>query len=467
MEHRDPFRQRLDDVNGEMLRLLEGAQKYSHDLQVEEDALLKASGATRAPSIVDRSGGWASVAHRGGSADLLPRVSLGSEAFQREVERQVAACMQSYTAQIRQMVEKEFDARTQDFELSLRSRLSDLKGAHDAITEGLKEVARTVEDTRSELLEKIAGVESTVGRKIANVERECSRMVKQVDADIAEMRDLVAALEAEKKSDARSGARRLDELTTRHKELLQDALSAIDQRVGTVRHDHESATRDLRKLQLEEMDSLNRYVVKLQATSAATEETLQKMHAQLSSLFDGHGITRSQLRMIEQQMSRVESMSRQAGKALPLATGGGSTGGTAVPSPADMFRMQQDIYALKQSVSFLYNQQQQQQQSAANNGTSSGPGVSGGGVGASSSARQHADPNLVAPLRTEALRPPYVPSNRSTPTKGGYGTSAGGQRYSAADSPTVRSPNSKQFVTVLEDSEDEYENSKLANSALD
>jgi hypothetical protein len=221
------------------------------------------------------------------------------------------------------------------------------------------------------------------------------------------------------------------------------------------------------------MDSLNRYVVKLQATSGATDETVQKMHGQLSSLFDGHGVTRSQIRMLEQQMSRMESLAkqqgagRQAGGAPCAAVGGGSQG---IPSPADMFRLQQDIYALKQSVAYLYNQHQQQQ-----GYTSAAGGGATAAVGRGQQQHTSADPasnGLVAPLRADALRPPYVPSNRSTPTKGasvggGVGGGAGSHRYSGLESPTIRSPNSKQFVTVLDDSEDEYESSKLANSALD
>ena len=431
-----------------MLRLLDSAHRQGQDLRQEEEAVLRAAGAGPRGTSIERFGS------NGGRISAEPKISLSSETFQREVERQVSAAMQAYSAQISDMVEKEFDVRTRDFELSLRSRLSEIKSAHDAIAGALKEVARAVEGTRNELLEKVTAVEAALGRKISIVERECNRAIKQGETDIAEMRDMVASLDAEKKSELRSGTRRLDELTNRHKELLQDALASIDGRVGQVRQEQETATRDLRKLQLEEMDSINRYVLKLQATTTASDETIQKMHAQLTSLFDGHGSSRSQIRMLEQQVNRLESSLRSS-QATRSGGGASATGSNSLPSPSDMFRMQQDIFALKQSVAFLYN-------------SSSGANVPAA-TGAAS-RQQHMDPGFIQPLKADQLRPPYLPSNRSTPTKsytgGAPAFSQQGQRYNA-DSPTVRSPNSKQFVTVHEDSEDEYENSKLANSALD
>lgn len=493
----DPFQQRLDSINREMAELLSQDRRMlnqQHPSPTAGSGNARGSlhrdpldGAVQASSPFKTTGSAEQVAGGcsfgdgwGGAACPRPLSMSTQDTLRREVQQVVSREMKGLDDHVREMVHREWDVRVRELDAVLRNRFQELKTANDSLSKVVLEVAENFQIKLDELGKRVEQQEAEWKRSLAEVKRDLVAQSRTVQS----LGDTVADVEEHMRADSRCVDQRVEAIVKRHGELVRSSLNSIDEKILTTQRELEATYRDARKQLEGETDGVSRNVNRLQGAVEASGAAMERVMHELQSLGEGIAANQSGLRSCRSEVNRLDVAMRAASQ-RPHEQGGFHGLAAADIAPLDAYRMQQDIFALKECVAYLH--------AVVNNGhhghaASGGAGGFEGGAGLQYAPRQQQRPqsSSAAPLNANALnRPPYIASSRSTPTKysgiprrhsapvpapladgaalereGSGQWSDGNTSGNVAPSPTYRTvPDS--------DSEDERENSKLARSELD
>jgi hypothetical protein len=511
----DPFQRRLDTINREMADLLQQDRRITE----QESPNAHSFAATRAtgPSHRDPLDGAMQSSpgkrttspsdthlhhHAASTSDTWarPLAVSSQDLIRREVQQAVSREVKGMEDGVREMVQREWDMRVRELDAVLRTRFQELKVANDGLSKVVLDVAESFQAKLDELAKRIEQCEADGKRSLTEIRRELASQHRSVQI----MGDVVADVEAQMRADSRSVDQRVEVIVKRHGENARLTMNAIDEKVLSTQRELEALFRESRKQLEGEADGTVRLVNRLQASVEASGSALERAMQELQSLGEGVAANQSGLRSCRSDVNRLEITLRSSGGGLQPSAATRSTATDAASSPLDLYRMQQDIFALKECVAYLHS-------AAASNGATKTVGLPhphqrapaefgddddeddfythhhGAHVQRRHPTTTHHQKHSAAPLNVNALsRPPYIASTRSTPTKSGTQPAQqyqqrrssvdqqggferdGSAQWSDGGNGSGQAVPSPTYRTVPDsDSEDERENSKLARSELD
>lgn len=525
----DPFQRRLDSINREMADLLQQDRRLteqesptafgatrpaasSHHRDPLDGAMQQSPGKrTASPSDVNLHHHHGSSTSDAWATGARPLAVSSQDLIRREVQQAVSREVKGMEDNVRELVHREWDVRVRELDAVLRTRFQELKIANDGLSKVVLDVAENFQIKLDDLAKRVDQQEVDLKRSLTEVKRELAVQTRSVQV----MGDIVADVESQMRADSRSVDQRVEVIVKRHGENVRSTLNTIDEKFQSTQRELETLLRDARKQLESEADGTVRLVNRLQASVEASGSALERAMHELQSLGEGVAANQSGLRSCRSDVNRLEITVRSGAidknslsSSAPHHRGGAA--GDASGSPLDMFRIQQDIFALKECVAFLHS-------AVTSNGVTTSAGMKNvtlpqqnqrvpaefddddddDGYYAHHHHAQRRHPTThhhhqkqhsAAPLNVNALsRPPYIASTRSTPTKagtqavyqqyrrssgdqqggGGLGEREGSAQWSDGNGSGQVVPSPTYRTVPDSDSEDERENSKLARSELD
>jgi hypothetical protein len=475
-EEDSAFKRRLDEINQEMMDIL-GSQRRPEVVESPVDPqppiTFASSGTSHMPRSHQELRRPPHVSAQQHCDPIRPLITTSTDILKREVHSALFHEMRHFEDHAKELVSREWDLRLKELDMTLRGRFSELRSANDQLSSAVLDLSSVVESRFKDVHDRLNEIEAEQKRKMMALEQEC----RAAQREVQRVRDLIVELQEGVSGDGRTLDKRVDEISKRSSEMLRQSLQTIDEKLHAVHSAAEVQLRESRKRYEEEITSLERHVARLHGALEGKTSLLEKLVEQVTVMADDAMTTKSELRSCRADVNRVELVQRTGSRELydnkPVR--GRQYDPLPMPLPlADISRMQHDIFTLKESVAYLSHVLDDIQEEHR--------------PMRSERPREDVDrPRREVSRAAKLERPPYIASSRS-PTKAQVARASA--LMSGATDSTSRPPldssltrelsgssyvseksplsNAGQYRTVPDsDTDEEYENSKLARSELD
>lgn len=431
----DPFQRRLDEINREMLDILRvdrsetATQKQTNQYIDPHDAV---------PTL---------YAAKGMMGDI--GTGFSEQQTRRDVKDAVSREMQGFEERMKQLVRHEWDLRVAELDTILRSRFLDLRNASDQVSKAVVEVSESVE-------QRISAVESKLEAAVADNRRQFIALDKEVKNATRALRQLQDSREFLPSGSpfAAENDQRMDALLQRHNTVIERALTHVDKKLEEARNEQETNTRELKRLVQRELDSVARDVCNLQGATENSIASTERILGELQEFAEEMVSHRSTVRSCRTEVSQLEQLVRQVQQSSEVS---GSAPGSTTKQQWNA--IQQEMFALKECIAFISKELENLQSSSAQNHLTAAVSRKG-----NHHHHHHSHSLHLQEAALDSGRPPYINSNRQTPTKNNHNAGRGGGGFVDGGSFNA----SGTYRTVPDsDSEEERESRKLARSELD
>ena len=365
---------------------------------------------TTSSSVLEAT--FAEAAAGGNTAAASPPLMTTSRDLLRlEVREAVAAEMRQQHAALHAIVAREWELRMREVDATLRGRFGELRGANEALQRVVSELADEVAHVSETLSARVDKAEADLGRKIAQLRREHDEALRRVRSEAVELSETIVAA----KLDANATEGRYGELSKKLHANVADALREFDGKWNTVEDSIEATLRGERKQHALFTDYVEKALREHSDGLAGDAARIAALQQEVGAMAEEGVGQRSQLRTTRAELNQLEMLVRSigvrqqqqraaatasgaggpplhldplslaptaapGGPSAPLANqqqrGGGGVDWQAAAMPySEGARLQQDVYALKQSVAYLADVVERRLLSgAATNSSGSGSG---------------------------------------------------------------------------------------------
>lgn len=405
MESAASFKERLDSVNKELNDILSHNESVKEQLHSRDnytysynpstvsnyDAIMGHAkfGGQRPPQTTKSmkadpsghstaSGGtdevFAAAATPQATAKASSQLLTSRDLLQAEIRELFAAESRQMSLNMQAIAGREWDAKIREVDAILKNRFGELRSANESLQRVVTELADEVGHVNETLSNRLEKMEADLLRKINSVRREHEESLRQLKADARELADTLVAA----KLDSVSIEKRSDELGRKLQDNIAASLRVFDQKWNTLEDQIDNNFRTERKQHALFVDKVEKalfdHTEQLRSDGAKIASTQQEV-ATLGEEAVGF---RSQLRVARSELNQLEMLVRSLGIRQqqaaadkgkphhdPLSLAPNPTAndirqkrddapweGGAMPF-GEGIRLQQDVYALKQSVAYL------------------------------------------------------------------------------------------------------------------
>ena len=278
---------------------------------------------------------------------ITPIITTSSDVVRKEVHNVVAAEMSCLREQMKEYVEREWERHAAEMDAVLRTRFAELRSVHEGFSKVLMEMGNSINKLRADTTAAVEGIAQSASAEIAEVQRTLKLHIVESERDIRVWREAIQELQSETKANIRAHTHRLDEalrgFVVSRQDSLQDTESAIKRAVEKI----ESKVAAVSTRHEAQSTAAEQAIASLRAQSHVVEDTMRQMYSQLHHVTDEQQAQRSEIRRLHSDLSQVDAAMRGRGTALHLSRE------PAYRAEPQNDGVQQELFALKQSVAYL------------------------------------------------------------------------------------------------------------------